>query len=251
MRILLAAADPTVRDAAAAALRREGLYVLTAACGEDALHRWKGDHPDLLILDGGLRGPGGLDGFEVCRRVRQRADLPIILLSDRSDDEHVVRGFRLGADDYVGTNVSPRELALRVHAVWRRHRAGDTGHAGAVPAGRWAREVAAGALVLDAETYEVRCVGREADEASSARPVRPVRPVRLTPTEFRLLHILAQNAGRVVGSARLVEYAWGDDVQEVRLLKAHVCHLRRKLDLPRGRAGDIESVPRVGYRLTL
>jgi DNA-binding response OmpR family regulator len=98
------------------------------------------------------------------------------------------------------------------------------------------RELRVGALLLDVDSHEVHRRGLS---------------VRLTPTEFRLLYILAVNAGRVVSGPRLVEYAWGYDETDVMLLKTHICHIRRKLKLPRGVPGDITAVPGVGYRLTV
>jgi two-component system response regulator MtrA len=144
------------------------------------------------------------------------------------DEEDIVRGFRLGADDYVIKPFSPRELTMRIRAVVRRGR-----RAAAEPAGP---ELRVGDLVLDVEGYEAR-VGE--------------RVVQLTRLEFRILHLLAVNVGRVVSYGRLVEYGWGYDGGDVALLKTHVCHIRAKLKLPRGRLGDILAMPGVGYRLTV
>jgi DNA-binding response OmpR family regulator len=227
MRILLADRDSDSLDVTAYALRREGFQVVTATTGADALRRWETDHPQVILLEAGLHGP---TGFEVCRVVREKGDTPVIFLSDRADDDHVVHGFRVGADDYVSKPFSPRQLVMRIHAVWRRRSAVGGG------ASEPERDLTVGSLTLDVNSHEVR---------------RLNRVVRLTPTEFRLLHIMALNAGRVVTSGRLVEYAWGYDETDAVLLKTHICHIRRKLRLPRGLPGDIASVPRVGYRLTL
>ena len=227
MRILLADGDAESLDVTAYALRREGFQVVPCTTGEEALRRWREARPQLLLLDAGLPGlPGG--GLEVCRRVRQEDDTPVVVLSDQTDDEHVVQAFRVGADDVVAVPFSPRQLVVRLHAVWRRRGPSDTPEP--------QRVVRAGELALDADAHEVH-VGE--------------RQVRLTPTEFRLLYILAMNAGRVVAAPRLVEYAWGYDETDVALLKTHVCHLRRKLGLVRGGPGDIQSVAGVGYRLDM
>jgi DNA-binding response OmpR family regulator len=224
MRILLADGDIDSLDVTTYALRREGFQVLTAATGSEALRRWETERPHLLLLDTALPQ---ISGLELCRRVRQAEDTPVILLSERSDDDHVVQAFRLGADDFVAKPFSARQLIVRVRAVWRRRGPSD------LPEPQ--RELHAGDLVLDVDAHEVQ---------------RGDLTVRLTPTEFRLLYILAMNVGRVVSGPRLVEYAWGYDESDVLLLKTHVCHIRRKLRLPRGRPGDIMAVPGVGYRLT-
>jgi DNA-binding response OmpR family regulator len=224
MRILLADGDTDSLDVTTYALRREGFQVLAASTGADALRRWQSERPHLLLLDAALPQ---ITGFELCRRIRQTEDTPVILMSERSDDDHVVQAFRLGADDFVAKPFSARQLVVRLRAVWRRRGPSD------LPEPQ--RELRAGGLVLDVDSHEVH---------------RDGTTTRLTPTEFRLLYILAMNLGRVVSGPRLVEYAWGYDESDVLLLKTHVCHIRRKLRLPRGLPGDIMAVPGVGYRLT-
>jgi len=221
MKILLVDDDTDLLDVTAYALRREGFNVIVATDGQQALRRWEADHPHLVVLDVGLPR---ISGFDVCRRIRQTSVVPIILLTGLSDDDHVVQGFRLGADDYVTKPFSPRQLAMRIRAVWRR----------GVQAGEPepVRELESGQLVLDVESHEVR---------------HPRGTTRLTPIEFRLLYMLAINSGRVVSGARLVEYAWGYDGSDTSLLKTHICHIRQKLGLVRG---EITAVPGVGYRLT-
>ena len=225
MKILIADSDVDTLDVTTYSLRREGFSVVTALTGSDALQLWQSEQPHMLLLAAGL---GQIGGMEVCHRVRQKEDTPVIILSERSDDDHVVQAFRLGADDFVVRPFSPRQLVMRIRALWRR-RGPST-----VPEPQ--RELRVGSLVLDVDSHEVR---------------RGDRVIHLTPTEFRLLHILAINAGRVVSGARLVEFAWGYDESDVLLLKTHICHIRSKLRLPRGRPGDIVSIPGVGYRLTL
>jgi DNA-binding response OmpR family regulator len=220
MKILLVDDDTDLLDVTAYALRREGFTILVATDGQQALRRWEAERPHLVILDVGLPK---LSGFDVCRRIRQTSTTPVILLTGLSDDEHVVQGFRLGADDYVTKPFSPRQLAMRIRAVWRRGL--QPGEPEPV------RQLDLGDLVLDVEAHEVRCGPGVA---------------RLTPIEFRLLYMLALNSGRVVSSARLVEYAWGYDGSDTSLLKTHMTHIRKKLGLT---AGDLSAVPGVGYRL--
>jgi two-component system, OmpR family, response regulator len=154
------------------------------------------------------------------------ATTPVIMMSGRNDDDNVVQGFLVGADDYVVKPFSHRQLAMRVRALLNRCGNGLR----AVPAG----ELRVGELCLDKQSHEVTKGGVT---------------TRLTPLEFRLLYILATNEGRVVNSARLIEYAWGYDGGQALLLKTHVCHIRRKLGLGRSEAGDIAAVPWVGYKL--
>jgi DNA-binding response OmpR family regulator len=226
MKVLLVDDDADLLDVTAYALRREGIEVVPASDGTEALQRWQSERPDVVILD--VTMPQ-LDGFEVCRTIRQAETTPIILLTGHTDDEHVVRGFQAGADDYVRKPFSPRELAMRVRAVWRR----DLSPSRAPH--RPVREVRVNDLLLELDSHQV---------------TRGTRTIRLTPTEFRLLYMLAMNAGRVVGSTRLVEYAWGYAGGDTSLLKSHISHIRSKLQLPRGQPGGIAAVPGVGYSLT-
>ena len=228
MRILLGDADGDALDVTAQGLRREGLSVITATDGSQALRRWQADHPDVVVLEADLPQ---LSGFEVCRQIRESGSTPVVLLSALATDEYVVRGFRLGADDYVVKPFRPRELALRIRAIWRR----ITELTAAAPPPP-VRHVQVGDLLLDLETHEAR---------------QGEGMVHLTPTEFRLLHLLASNAGRVVSATRLVEHARGYDRRDeaVDLLRTHLSHLRKKLRLPPNGLGSISSVPGVGYRL--
>jgi len=167
-----------------------------------------------------------MDGLELCRRVRQTSDTPLILLTGLNREEEVIKGFQLGADDYVTKPFSPKQLAMRIRAVFRRSSNG--GHI------EQSHHLELGGLQLDNETHEASYGGE---------------PVRLTPLEFKLLHILAANSGRVVTSARLVDYGWGYDGGDIALVKTHISHIRKKLQLPKPDIGDIEAVPRIGYRL--
>jgi DNA-binding response OmpR family regulator len=224
VKVMLVDDDADLLDVTAYALRREGFTVLLAQDGDQAIRRWRSDAPDVVVLDIGLPS---IDGLQVCRMMRQRLDTPIIFLSAHSDEEQIVQGFRAGADDYVTKPFSPRQLAARIRAVARR--------ASRSTEPDQLDDLLVGDVRVEAESHEVR----RGDEA-----------IRLTPTEFRLLYILASNPGRVVSSARLLAYAWGYDADDTSLLKTHVSHLRKKLAPLLGDGTlDIEALPRVGYRL--
>jgi DNA-binding response OmpR family regulator len=223
VKILLVDDDADTLDVTTYSLRKNGYDVVTSTDGQQAIARWDREKPDLVVLDVNLPKA---NGFEVCRKIRDSALTPVIMLTGRTDEEHVLQGFTVGADDYVTKPFSHRQLVARIRAVMNR--VGE--RVPAEPAG----QVKTTDMVLDLQAHEV---------------IRNGQAVRLTPLEFKMLYMLASNEGRVVSSQRLVEYAWGYDGGEPSLLKTHVCHIRQKLGL--GEPGPtIESVPWVGYRLT-
>lgn len=224
VKVLLVDDDTDLLDVTAYAMRREGFNVIVATDGEQAVRRFQQDHPDVVVLDVNMPW---LSGLEVCQKIRQSRSTPVILLTAVNQEEQILQGFQAGADDYVTKPFSPRQLAMRIRAVWRRNAARDEPEP--------VRELRLGELILDAESHDVRFQNR---------------PIQLTPIEFRLLYILAANDGRVVSNNRLVDYVWGYDGGDTALLKTHVSHIRRKLDLPNEHLGEIRAIPRVGYRLT-
>ncbi len=225
MKVLLVDDDSDLLDVTSYALRREGYEVIMAIDGPTALVKWKKDNPDVVVLDVGLPR---MSGFEVCQRIREESLTPVVLLTALSDEAHIVRGFRLGADDYVTKPFSPRILALRIRALLRRR--AITEQLG-MP-----RQLQVGCFMLDMESHEV-CHNE--------------RRVQLTSIEFKLFHLLASNAGRVVPSTRLIEYAWGLEGGDASLLKTHISHIRSKLGLAATGKDSISALTRVGYRLNL
>jgi len=223
MRVLIADDDSFHVDLTTYALRRQGIQVVSAATGAQALKLCEHDQPDLILLDVGLPA---LDGFEVCRRIRENHSTPIIMLSSHAGEEDIVQGLRVGADDYVTKPFSARELIARIEAVLRRSKVSSLE--------RSLGEVEVGSLTLDVDRHEVR---------------RDGETVLLTPLEFRILHLLGMNAGRVITYSRLLEYAWGYDVDDPGLLRSHIYHIRTKLKLPKQGPGAIRSVSGIGYRL--
>lgn len=220
MKILLVEDDLALSDVVAFTLRRAGYEVLTAYDGQAALELFQAAAPDLLLLD--LNLPK-LDGLGVCRRVRAESAVPIIILSVRGEDEAVVRGLEMGADDYMVKPFSPNQLVARIRAVTRRAGVHST-----------PSTLEAGGLTLDRSRSEV------------ARP--GAAPVRLTALELKLLEALMLDPGRVLPADTLIAAVWGPDGGDRTMLKQLVYRLRAKIedDNPRG---NIETVPGVGYAL--
>ena len=222
MKVLVADDDPYHLELLDYALRREGYTPVTAADGVQALRQFETERPGIVLLDVNMPK---LNGFEVCRRIRQDAETPIIMLTSRDEEADVLRGLQLGADDYVTKPFSPKQLVARLKAVLRRCEANSYDQP--------AREVRCGDLVLELDSHQVTRAGRA---------------VQLTPLEFRLLFLLAMNEGRVIPYSRLVEYAWGYEGGDASLLKTHITHIREKLGLQPGQPG-IRAVMGVGYTL--
>ncbi len=207
-------------------LEREGYAVIWAADGAAALDLFFGpETPDLVLLD--LLLPR-LDGWEVCRRIRQVSNVPILMLTARDLERDKVLGLEMGADDYITKPFSPREVVARIKAALRRA-PGALGPAQAV---------VAGSLHIDVARHLVSCHGE---------------PVSLSPTEFKLLAILAQHPGQVLSRAQLLERLEGPDAEVFeRTVDAHVKNLRRKLVAVAGEGQcRIETVPGFGYRFAM
>jgi len=221
-KILLVEDDADILDVTAYVLRRNRHLVIEANDGPQALRRWKADRPDLVVLDLGLPS---LDGLEVLRQIRAEDDTPVLVLTGRKDAKNLARAFDLGTDDFLAKPFEFRELSARIRAILRR--AQNSG-------GRTESEprLELDGLCLDAESYEV-----------SWRDTC----IHLTPTEFRILYLLATNVGHVVSANRLYTYVWGSDGGDANALRSHVSHLRRKLEIDGDAPGTIRSVPAVGY----
>ncbi len=225
MKVLIVDDDLDLLDLMTYALRREGYEVVGAVDGQQALSRWESERPDIVLLDGNLPK---IDGFEVCRRIRHESDTPVIMLTARDDEEDILRGLQIGADDYMTKPFSAKQLAARMKTVLRRCQSD--------PYKQPASLVQAGDLLLDVQSHEVTYNGE---------------PVQLTRLEFRILYMLALNEARIIPYSRLTEYAWGYyDEGNSNLLKTHICHIREKLGLPPNSKGGIRAVLGVGYSLT-
>ncbi|GAA0729537.1 response regulator transcription factor [Dactylosporangium roseum] len=213
--------DPTVSDVVRRYLEREGFAVRLAGDGLSALAAYARERPDLLVLD--LMLPG-VDGLEVCRRLRERdRDLPIIMLTALGEESDRVLGLEIGADDYVTKPFSPRELVLRVQSVLRR----------TSPAPPQVAELVDGDLRVDV-----------ARRTASLRGVE----LALTVREFDLLVFLMRNPGRVLRRAELLQQVWGWTFGDQSTVTVHIRRLREKVEDDAAEPKRILTVWGVGYR---
>jgi DNA-binding response OmpR family regulator len=220
-RILVVDDEAPIVDLVRGYLEREGFVVDAAPDGPSAVDAVRATDPDVVVLDVMLPG---LDGIEVCRRIRTFSDAYVLMLSARGEEIDRIVGLTVGADDYLVKPFSPRELVARVKALLRRPRAAADG-AAAVPAG----------LALDTARRIVRVEGAAVD---------------LTALEFDLLAALARDPGVVVGRQALLDQIWGPEyVADDHLVDVHIANLRRKLGDDPSRPRFIETVRGVGYRL--
>ena len=221
--ILVVDDDEKIRKFLRVNLSGEGWHILTAADGAEALQVVEKDPPDLVLLD--MMMPK-MDGFEVCRRIRQWSQVPIIGLSARGDTADKVKCLDLGADDYITKPFGIDELVARVKAVLRRNKIDDS-----APAKSYYQ---CGNLKMDFVTRRVTADGNE---------------VKLTPTEYKLLRELVLNAGQPLGYQYLLGKIWGPEYKTEReYLHVYIGHLRAKIERDPRDPACIVSMPGVGYR---
>jgi len=219
--ILVVDDEPNIIELARLYLEQEGHRVEGARSGSDALSKLDAIKPALVVLD--LMLPD-IDGFEVCRRMREKSDVPILMLTARKEDVDKIVGLELGADDYLTKPFNPRELAARVKAILRRYQAGL----------RPGKAIEVGDLRIDLSRHEATVGGQ---------------PLKLRTKEFALLATLAQNLGRVIMREQLLEMVWGFDYYgETRTVDVHINHLREKIA---GSKAVIETVRGIGYKMVL
>jgi DNA-binding response OmpR family regulator len=223
-RVLVVEDDPTVAEVVARYLDRDGYEVEVIGDGRAAIAACEASRPDLVILDVMLPG---LDGFEVCRRLREDGALPVIMLTARGEASERIHGLELGADDYVVKPFSPRELVARVAAVLRRA-------SGAAPAPASGGPRTYGGLELDDRARLVRVDGR---------------PVELTVTEFDLLSFLLRHPGEAFRRETLLDRVWGYTFGDTSTVTVHVRRLREKIEPDPSRPTYVQTVWGVGYRL--
>ncbi|SEP57496.1 response regulator transcription factor [Microlunatus flavus] len=220
-RVLVVEDEPSYRETLAFMLGREGFEVLEAADGAEGLAAYDRAGADIVLLD--LMMPG-IPGTEVCRQLRQRGPVPVIMLTARDSEIDKVVGLELGADDYVTKPFSHRELVARIRAVLRRGQDVEL-----VP-----DVVESGGVRMDVERHEVAVDGK---------------PVKLALKEFELLEMLLRNSGRVMTRGQLIDRIWGADyVGDTKTLDVHVKRLRAKLETDPGNPEHLLTVRGLGYK---
>ncbi len=219
MKALVVDDDRVLADVVAFTLRREGLKVVLAYDGAVALRRWAEEQPDIVLLDVNLPK---IDGFTVLQKIRQKDLTPIILLTVRGEEDDIVRGLDIGADDYIVKPFSPRQLVARVNAILRR--------VGISPA---VSKLQVGDLDLDTNQRVVRVGGGLL--------------VSLTPLENRLLEYLMVNAGQVLTTDAIIDHVWGPSGADRDMLRQLVRRLRAKIEPDPADPAYIITIPGLGY----
>ena len=217
--ILVVDDEEPIRQLASLYLEKEGFQVACASDGPEAIEMAQRQRPALVVLDVMLPT---IDGFEVCRRLRQGSDVPILMLTARNEDVDKIVGLELGADDYLTKPFNPREMVARVKAILRRYESGQ----------RAGPTLRLGPLTVDKQRREARAGDKE---------------LSLRTKEFELLVAFLENAGIVLGREQLLDLVWGYEFYgETRTVDVHVQHLRQKLA---GSGVGIQTVRGVGYKL--
>jgi two-component system response regulator RegX3 len=223
-RVLVVEDEESYSDALSYVLRKEGFEVAVAETGPDALDEYDRAGADIVLLD--LMLPG-LSGTEVCRALRSRGNVPVIIVSAKDTEVDKVVGLELGADDYVTKPYSPRELLARIRAVLRRGQDVEL-----LP-----DTLEAGPVRMDVERHVVTVAGTE---------------IRLPLKEFELLEMLLRNTGRVLTRGQLIDRVWGSDyVGDTKTLDVHVKRLRAKLEPDPSHPTLLVTVRGLGYKLDL
>jgi DNA-binding response OmpR family regulator len=222
MKILIADDDHELLDLIGFTLIQAGFMVVKASDGFAALRIFDQELPDLVLLD--INMPG-VNGFDVCARIREHSSVPLMMLTVRGEEEDLVKALELGADDYLNKPFSPRTLIARVRALLRRAGVEAT-----------TAPMAAGQLQLDIDEHTVR--------------VGAATPVRLTKLETRLLQALLANAGHTVNSERLLMQVWGHkSAGDRQLLKQLVHRVRHKIEVDPAVPQLLQTVASAGYKL--
>jgi DNA-binding response OmpR family regulator len=219
MKALIVDDDRVLSDVLAFTLRREGFEILQAYDGKKALLCWENEQPDLIVLDVNLPV---IDGFSVCKQIRAQADTPIILLTVRGEEDDIVKGLKIGADDYIVKPFSPRQLVARAQAVLRRaHQS--------VPAQTFAFKN----FHFDPDLREV-AIGNQT-------------PIQLTYLENRLLEYLMVHAGRILSVDSIIDYVWGIHGGDRDMLRQLVRRLRLKIEADASNPTYLKTIAGLGY----
>ena len=222
-RILIVDDEPSITEFVSYAMQKEGYETDVASDGETALKMLEEKHYDLFVLD--IMLPG-IDGYDLCRRIRAKMDTPILFLSARDSELNKVVGLELGADDYLAKPFGVRELMARTRALLRRSQPNDSLSS--------ASEICAGGITLDEDAHTAN--GNKG-------------PIDLTPREFELLACLMRNAGKVVSREDLLHDAWGwEFITETKTVDTHIKRLRDKIESAGYDPKLVETVRGYGYR---
>ncbi len=220
--ILVVDDEPIVREVVVRYLERDGYQTLEAATGDEAQRLFERELPSLIVLDVMLPG---IDGLELCRAIRARSDVPIVMLTARGEETDRIVGLELGADDYLTKPFSPRELAVRVRNLLRRTRDVSS-----------ERSIEFGDVRLNAATREVQKGGRA---------------LKLTLKEFDLLSFLASHPRRVFSRGELMDKVWGYRSElDTGTVTVHIRRLREKIEDEPARPHHLETIWGLGYRFT-
>lgn len=221
-RILIVDDEPSITEFVSYAMQKEGYLTEIASDGEEALRKIEQQHFDLFILD--IMLPG-IDGYELCRRIRTKMSTPILFLSARDTELNIVVGLELGADDYLAKPFGVRELLARTRALLRRSQGNE------MVSGN---EISAGGITLNEDTHVA-----QGDKGA----------IDLTPREFELLACLMRNAGKVVSREDLLHDAWNwEFITETKTVDTHIKRLRDKIESAGYDPKLVETVRGYGYR---
>ncbi|GIL08568.1 MAG: DNA-binding response regulator [Chloroflexota bacterium] len=224
MKVLIVDDEPAIRDALGRKLRRENFEVVLCGDGLDGLRAFHVERPDIVVLD--IVMPGEMDGLTVCRRIREVADTPVMMLSAQAiTEDDIIEGLSAGADEYLIKPVGLNEFVARIQALLRRVQIGMA---------ETEQGYNDGYLNIDLHRRHVYVDGRR---------------IHLTPTEFKLLAVLLENAGRVVSQRALLEQVWGHEyIDDIYYPRVYISQLRRKIEPDAASPTYILTEHRVGYR---
>jgi two-component system, OmpR family, KDP operon response regulator KdpE len=224
MKVLIVDDEADIRDALGRKLKREGFEVVASSNGLDGLRTFHVERPDLVILD--IVMPGGMDGLTVCQRIREVADTPVMMLSAQAiTEDDIVHGLNAGADEYLIKPVRLNEFVARIQALLRRSQLTGT---------EPEQGYNDGYLNIDLHRRHVYVANRK---------------IHLTPTEFKLIAVLLENAGRVVPQRELLEQVWGREyIDDIYYPRVYISQLRRKIEPDAANPIYILTEHRVGYR---
>lgn len=224
MKAMIVDDEQAIREALGRKLKREGYEIVTCQNGLDAVRAFHTERPDIVILD--IIMPGGMDGLTVSRRIREVSDTPILMLSAQAiTEDDIIDGLNAGADEYLAKPVRLNEFVARVAAMLRR---------ASMTSVQTEQRYDDGHLSIDLRRRQVYVQGVN---------------VHLTPTEFKLLAVLMENAGRVVPQRDLLEQVWGREyIDDVYYPRVYISQLRRKIERDAANPAYILTEHRVGYR---